>query len=278
MKVLATIVSYNPDVKLLDACISSIFNQVDKLVVYDNHSANIDEICAISNKYGNVFICKNEDNIGLPINYNRAASVATEEGYDWLLLLDQDSVLPNNLIEEYFRHAEDENVAIICPLFRDVNLYDENEFLDTIPKKEISTVERCISSASLNRVSTILELGGFDEKMFIDWVDYDYCKNVVLHGYKILQVNNCIIEHRIGNSKKIKVLWKEAIAYNHAPIRKYYFFRNRIYFARKYHLNVVRDFVFFRNMVKHFLILFFEEDKLKKVHMALKGMFDGLKL
>lgn len=278
IKVLATIITYNPDMDLLISDIESICNQVYGLIIYDNASNNVNEIEAVVNNYSNVKLIKNEKNLGLPVNYNRASKLAMQKECDWLLILDQDSIMPRDIIERFSEYSNDETIGIICPQFRDVNLYSEDEFLQIIPKERTSFVDQCISSASLNRVSLINEVGGFDEKLFIDQVDFDYCKNLLNHGYKILQVNDCIIEHSIGNSKFVSIFGKKEISYNHSPFRKYYFFRNRIYFARKYHITPIKDFSYFRCLLKHFIVLFYEENKLKKMKKAIKGIIDGFKL
>lgn len=277
-KVLASIITYNPDIPLLRKDISSICNQVSGIVIFDNCSSNVNEIEELASEFDNVTVVKNTKNVGLPKNYNRAAKLALKKGCEWLMILDQDSIMPSNIIERLSEYFNDKKVAIVCPQFRDVNLYSEEEFKKIIPDEDHSLVEQCISSASVNRVSIIKELGGFDEKLFIDQVDYDYCRNVREHGYNIIQVNDCIIDHSIGKSRYVKFFGKKLLTYNHSPIRKYYFFRNRIYFARKYHITPFNNIRFFTSLGSHFIALFYEENKKAKIKNALKGIKDGFKL
>ena len=270
--VLATIITFNPNISQLFENVQRIMSQVDDLVIYDNCSKNIEEI---KGKLSDVHIIQNDTNLGLPINYNRAVSLAKEKGYKWLLIMDQDTLIPDNLIEEYRKYMSLDNVAIICPRYRDINCISEEEFNKRIPDEPYNFVDRCISSASLNNVDIATEIGGFDEKMFIDYVDYDYCKNCINHGYKILEINTCVVEHQIGKSKIINFLGRKLVSYNHPPIRKYYFFRNRVYYARKYHENIIRVV---KSLLGHFIPLFYEENKSEKIKQALKGLIDGLKL
>ena len=276
--VLAAIITYNPDIALLKRTIGLMRGQVGYIAVYDNHSKNADEISAAASEYENVIFVGNPENLGLPVNYNRAAALAKEKNCDWLMILDQDSVLPDDIVERLSAYFGDKRNAIVCPRFRDVNLYSEAEFEALKPKEPYTKLEKCISSASVNRVSTILELGGFDEKLFIDQVDYDYCKNVRDHGYRIIQVNDCVIDHSIGKSKFVRFLGMKLVAYNHSPVRKYYFFRNRVYYARKYHITPLNNIRFFTSLVKHFIALFYEEDRSVKIKNAWKGIRDGFKL
>ena len=277
-KVLVSIITYNPDIPLLRKNIASICGQVSTVVIFDNNSSNVEDIKDLVAEFDNVYVIRNSKNVGLPKNYNRATVLAQKKNCDWLMILDQDSIMPSNIIERLSSYFNDDKVAIVCPQFRDINLYSEEEFKRILPKEDHSLVERCISSASINRVSILNELGGFDEKLFIDQVDYDYCKNVREHGYNIIQVNDCIIDHSIGKSRYVRFLGKKILSYNHSPIRKYYFFRNRIYYARKYHITPFNDIRFFTSLFSHFIALFYEENKKAKIKNAIKGFKDGLKL
>lgn len=269
---MAAVISYNPNIIQFCKNIRSIRSQVDELVIYDNHSDNIAEI---EHFLSDVHIIRNNFNIGLPINYNNAVKMAKSKGFQWLLIMDQDTLIPDNLIEEYQKYISWDKVAIICPQCCDINLSTKEEFMTGIPNKEFSYVNKCISSTSLNNVDIAIEIGGFDEKMFIDYVDFDYCRNCKDHGYKILRVNTCVIEHQIGKSRIISFLGKKLVCYNHPPIRKYYFFRNRVYYARKYHENI---FITAKSLLANFIPLFYEENKSKKIKQAIKGFFDGFKL
>lgn len=272
--VIGTIVSFNPDAELLLANIREITNQVEKLIIYDNASDNTSELKNLINNNDAIELIENKDNLGLPINYNKAAKRASQLGYEWLLIMDQDSVLPSNYIENAKKYMKEEGVAIICPRYRDVNIepYESEIPYDT----NFSYVERCISSGSICKVNTILECGGFDERMFIDYVDFDYCKTVRDKGFKILQLNDSIMEHRVGESQMVSLLGRPQIIYNHSPFRKYYYFRNKIYYARKHGISLRKQGRYYLQYIKHLILVFYEkEDKWKKIRAAFKGMRDG---
>lgn len=277
-KVLAVIVTYNPDINTLHNNLDALTPQVNHIIIYDNASDNKNDICDIVSKYDNLSIIYNSNNEGLPINYNRGLSYCIEKGYDWLLTMDQDTVVPKNLISNYKKVYDNNKVAIISPVLVDINIQTEDDVKRNLPHEEFSDIKYCISSASLNRVSILSELGGFDEKLFIDQVDFDYCRNVTNHGYTILRSNLSFISHQIGNGKIINLFGKKEVAYNHSPIRKYYFFRNRVYFARKYHITLFNEPVYYRNLLKHFIVLFYEKNKLIKIKQSIKGLLDGFKL
>lgn len=272
--ILAVIVTYNPDIFVLKQNIEALHSQVDKILICDNASDNTTAIADLVSEFDKVKIKKNKKNRGLPYNYNLALRYCTKKGYDWLLTMDQDTIVPSDMIEKYSSLFDDEDVAIISPRFRDDNTgqFDDDDNLDS----GVTEIKQCISSASLNRVSVMDKLGGFDERMFIDYVDYDYCRRVVDFGQKIVRVNDCVISHRVGNSQIVTILGRKVIAYNHSPSRKYYYFRNRVYFAKKHHVTPLNDPTYYKSMLRNFVVLFYEENKSDKIRNALKGMFIGL--
>ena len=278
-KVLTIVITYEPDTEKFIKNLCALYAQTQNIIIFDNGSSDASKIEKITDEFKGVRFFKNNKNIGLPKNYNRAAKYAYKNGFEWLLIFDQDTLMPADLLEKMLVYTDDESVAVIAPTYADVNLYSEEEIRAMSKKEGYSYVHQCISSGSLNRVSTLIELGGFDEQMFIDQVDFDYCKNAVTHGYKILQVNNCIIRHEIGNSRWVNLLGKKAIVYGHGPFRKYYFFRNKVYFARKYHLSLIKDRKYYINFFKYYLLLFYEkEDKWKKYRAAMKGFRAGFRM
>lgn len=275
-KCMSVVISYNPDPNDFINNVRKISKLDDIVIIIDNGSDNISlwELDII--RIENVKLLKNDSNLGLPINYNKAAKYAFKHKYEWMIIFDQDTTIPENFKEELVNYEPKDNVAIICPLFRDVNLYSEDEFKKIIPKDRFSSISECISSGSINRVSTIIELGGFDEKLFIDIIDFDYCKRVILNNYKIIQDNQIVIDHAIGKSRWVNFLGHRVIVYNHSALRKYYIVRNKMYYIRKYNYSIVSGRKRYISLIMSIIISFYEEHKIEKIKAAFKGLFDGL--
>jgi len=276
--VMATLITYNPDKDVLTDNLTALCGQIKKVLVYDNASDNIEDIRIVVNGFNNVILCENEDNEGLPLNYNRAAKIAEDEGYEWLLIMDQDTIVPPNLIESFMKYSEDGQVAIATPYIWSLNYQEEEEAYADIPDEPITIVDRCISSASMNRVSVIKELGGFKEFMFIDDVDTEFCKNVAKHGYKIIRVNECVIKHRLGAPYIKHILGRDITLSGYPAFRYYYIIRNHIYIARKYKTSFAEETFFLKNFVKWMVKFPLEDQTMTKYKMAIKGIKDGFKL
>ena len=271
----SVVVTYNPDIKLLTRNLDSLTQQVSSVFLYDNASKNRDEIIELVKNFPTVKLFLNDENLGLPINYNRATTEAKcGGGCEWLLTMDQDSQLPNDYIECASRYFIQDDIAIICPLERDDDITPANESHE----EACEFVERCISSGSLNRISTLEALGGFDEKMFIDMVDFDYCKTVRERGHKILRLNNCIMKHKIGRCEIISVFGKPKMIFNHSPLRRYYYFRNSIYYARKHAITFKKDKQFYMALMKGLILILYEKNGVRKFFMGLKGLLAGFRM
>ena len=118
-------------------------------------------------------------------------------------------------------------------------------------------------------------MGGFDEKLFIDQVDYDICLSMREKGYKIYEVGFIGFLHEIGEGKKKEFGKFQIKTWNHSPIRRYYGVRNAIWVAKKHNeLNTIRALL---GALKHIFIIFiFEENKWKKLKAGLRGLKDGI--
>src|SRR5437016_4565785 len=71
--------------------------------------------------------------------------------------------------------------------------------------------EHLITSGSI--INLAARTGGFDEHLFIDMVDIEYCYKSIAAGYKIIQFKNILLEHRLGTTvykKSVKNLQRTA--------------------------------------------------------------------
>ena len=86
-----------------------------------------------------------------------------------------------------------------------------------------------MASGNLVNAKAYKKIKGFNEDMFIDCVDFDFCLNMRKHGYQILQLNFVRLKHYLGNTVKKRFLGLTMYADNHSSMRKYYEVRNRHY-------------------------------------------------
>ena len=59
-------------------------------------------------------------------------------------------------------------------------------------------IDECITSAAFCNTEALSSVGGFDEKMFIDSVDFEICLNLRKHGYKIYRTDFVGLLHELS--------------------------------------------------------------------------------
>ena len=275
MSICAGIVLYNPDIDRLKENIEAIISQVGSVVLVDNGSDNLAEIRTLIQGFDSrLHIMAQGENKGIAAALNKILKYSSDNEYQWVITLDQDSVCPENIIKEYNKYIHLDDVAMIASRVVDRNANK----LEDVSGDELQYLDRCITSATLNRVSALLDVGGFDERLFIDFVDYDMCTRLRLKGYKIARHNGVKLLHEIGKSKDVKLFGRSFVVYNHSPMRRYYYTRNVLYYMKKYkeHINYKKE----RNdfIVRTMLVIIYEKNKWKNLKSIFKGIRDYKKL
>ncbi|PKL29108.1 MAG: glycosyltransferase family 2 protein [Spirochaetae bacterium HGW-Spirochaetae-2] len=272
-KIAAGIVLYNPDISRLQQNVETIVPQVEKLYIIDNNSKNIEQVEHTLKDYKKIIFLRNFENLGIAQALNQISLKAYQAGFEWLLTLDQDTVCPHDLVASYIPYIDDDFVGIICPQFKIVGQKTKLVDKETIP---LETVELCITSASLTRLLVWDFIEGYNNWLFIDGVDYDYCIRVRRAGYKILRVNHAVIDHQVGDPELIKLPFGLSIKiYNHSDFRNYYIVRNNIYLLKTYWKELHGFGWVFRLIYFEILKILFEKNKIKTIKSILKGLRDG---
>lgn len=283
MKILAGITLYEPDIARLDENLIAIHSQVKEVICIDNGSKNVEKIEKfINEKYPKVVFVKNQKNQGIAKALNQIFSYGKERGYEWVLTLDQDSISPRGMIDEYMyvlEKAKENNirVGIISPVIVDRNFDIEMESNQEKNDNQYKVIDKCITSASLTSVRTWEEVGGFWEYLFIDFVDHDFCAKCQKAQIIILRANRVQLLHELGNGVQYMFLGRRVTALNHTPFRKYYMVRNWLIYMHVH--KTVIDYKSLRNSYRFFYLktLLFEKQKIRKLQQMLKGRKDGKK-
>jgi len=164
-----------------------------------------------------------------------------------------------------------DNVFIACPTSKTGNLPDKH-------RKKGPLVDKltCITSGSLLNLKLTDTIGLHNEKLFIDLVDHELCLRAKDMGYRIVQVNNALMSHRLGKLGIRKFYPFTFYPTHHPPIRRYYKARNSLYVWKKYFFRypgyVLPGMARFLRMV--FEILLLERDKRKNFRMIFEGIRD----
>jgi len=119
-KTYAVIVTYKPDVEILEKCVNSLANQVAKLIIVDNTPGKC-QLLENFRKMQNVEIIYLNENYGIAYAQNVGIKRVLEENIDYILLSDQDTIYPLDYIEKMFKCFQEDKVAAAGPLFIDAH-------------------------------------------------------------------------------------------------------------------------------------------------------------
>lgn len=292
MMVAASIVTYNPELESLKQNLEALLDQVDVIFIVDNASDNISEIEAtVKNlKQFDIVIKKYEVNRGLAYALNEAFILADQYCCEWLITMDQDSSISEGYVEEcinIIKTNNDTKIGIVCPEVRDKNTYDANNTeLQQINRENLSKEVACITSGSFTNVKAGIACGGFDNSMFIDQIDYDFCFNLIRDGFSIYKSNKIFINHELGRTERKKFFGLEYLTTNHSSKRLYYIYRN-YFILRKKHCKQyeenqeVKEWFNkqgLRLLYRPVKILLSEKNKIHKLKSIISGVLDGIKI
>ncbi|MGT2832076.1 glycosyltransferase [Streptococcus halotolerans] len=268
MKLLAGIVTFNPDINRLQENFEAILPQVDKVIIVDNGSSNL---VNIQERCSQAEVIPLYSNKGIAAALNVIGNYAIDYQYDWFLTLDQDTVVESNLISIYKSYINLPNVGTLSCLYHDLN-QEKPKFTEA----DYQEMKYVITSASFMKTEAFKHSNKFDEWMFIDMVDFDINFEFQRLGYKIYRINQIGFIHEVGESSTFNFMGRIIYTSNHSAIRKYYRVRNSIYLYKKYGKNseTVNFLIQCRDeFVKIFL---FEKNKVKKLSAMIKGLKDGI--
>lgn len=280
----AVIVSYNPD-NSITLLYNSIKEQVGELIIIDNCSTEENSKKILEELSKEIKIIFNDKNLGVAAALNQAAEYAVKHNYKWLLTLDQDSeFLPytyDKMLNSYEKMEGKNKIMILAPSYKQIfeKSDDWKHYNDkkTINKKDIIWKQKILNltSGSLIKTESFKYVGFFDETLFIEQVDNDFCYRLKKAGYKIRVAQNIYFLHKIGNAENKYGI----IVRNHLPMRKYYLARNttimikRYFFAAPY--TTTRYFLG-GTILGWTKILLFEKNKFEKIKSGLKGFFEAI--
>jgi len=188
-KVLPVIVLYGQDftnshsIVVLDSYISDKSVLID-LFVYDNSPE-----CKYEEQFRyhnfNVRYIHDPSNAGVSKAYNSGANYAKAKSKEWILLLDQDTEFPANYIDSY-EHAVKKNsgVNLFAPVLKTKSdqimspcryFHKRGYWLKEIPGGNMDAEDYSpVNSGMLINLKAFFEVGGYNEKVKLDFADFQF--------------------------------------------------------------------------------------------------------
>ncbi|MGJ8668085.1 MAG: glycosyltransferase family 2 protein [Oceanococcus sp.] len=291
-QVAAVVVCFNPP-EGLEQRLACIAAQVDVLIVWDNGSDIAVEIPADLPSEKSVLM-RSESNLGIAAAQNRALNRATQLGARYSVLFDHDSIPDKDMVAVL--HAElkaaDDKTAVAVPRIR----YALADIKCRWPQAQASgwsfkfvyadsilaptVVDLAISSGMLLDLAVWKKLGGFDQSLFIDLVDTEYCLLLRKHGYQLIACAQAQLQHSLGDVDRKHIAGVKMYPTHHSVLRHFYINRNRWVLTGRYGLRFPAWLAYeWLGAAKLFLkTVLFEPQRGPKLYSMLKGNILGLKL
>jgi rhamnosyltransferase len=295
-KIVAIVVTFEPNVLSICSTLGNLIKQVDALVVVDNTPSGAAGLADYCQKSENLYLISFGENMGIAYAHNKGLEWAQELQAEYALLLDQDSVPTQDMVKILRNHFESSKqigliTAAVGPMLVDSNAgfcwhfvgkrfghpYRHTPNINNF-QHDFFEVNFLISSGSLISMEAINSLGGMRSDYFIDHVDTEWSLRARNAGYKLLGSQKASMFHSIGDDVKKLWFFKDRFIPFHSPLRNYYMFRNMLLMLRDIKISFSEKiFLISRQVLLATYFLIFAPERKKRLFLISIGFFHGLK-
>lgn len=290
-RVVAIVVTFNPDLVTVKALLDATRVQVAHVVVVDNGSqaecvTRLREACE-----GRAQLHALPENVGIAAAQNRGIQIARSRGATDVLLLDHDSVPDPDMVEQLCAAADElrgegATVAAVGPVIVDrqsgtaaplPQIVDGAVRFLPAPSDAPTRCEYLIASGTLIALPAFDMVGPFNESYFVDQVDIEWCLRASRMGLQSICEPRARLVHSIGD--EVVSFWflgRRQLAV-HGASRDYFYFRNSIRLIRSPDVPPPWRRFWMRRLFKLFVLqTLFIPPRLSRVKAMLRGTKDAL--
>jgi rhamnosyltransferase len=244
-RVASVTVTYNPEPGRLARQLEALRAQVDDVIVVDNGSSADGHAPDLG---AGVHAIDLGENAGVAKAFNVGMAEARRRGAAFVLLLDHDSIPAAGMVGCLRAAAEAslarrERLAAVGPRVvdaRDAVDYPfirlgwlRNRHLRCDGSSGAVSCDFLISSGCLIPIQALDAVGNFEEDLFVDSVDFEWCSRARHRGFMLYGVCDAELDHQLGDERRDIGGAGRLIV--HSPERIYYMTRNRVrLYGRRY--------------------------------------------
>ena len=275
------IILYFPELENVLKTIDILLSENVSIIIVDNTPNHEEiEIKKIELDNENIKYIPLFENKGIATSQNIGIEVAKSiKGITHILLLDQDSIIEKKFVKLlYSEYINISNIGIkisvLSPTLIDIKngepykkkkLKDYNTFFIT---------DKTSSSGSLISISSFNIVGGFEDDLFIDLVDSEWCWRSSSLGLNVCVSKKIKMQHSIGETNHVFFGYKIIVS---APFRYFYQYRNWIrLLSRSYVPLEWKVKTTLKNSINLFLIPLKEKHGISYLKNMLKGIKESI--
>jgi rhamnosyltransferase len=283
--ILSVIICFHPNVKKLNRLITSIEAGVGQIILFNNGGLDESELIIKSSK---VIVESRGQNIGLAAALNIGCDIAVKNGIKFLIAFDQDSnpgegMIPILQAELLEWHAKDPRVVAIGP-----QLVDERggkrvtspfvQFrrfgFNKWSGDGVQSVSQLITSGCMIDLRIWDKTNRFDDKLFIDFVDNNWCWRMIRKGHIILGTTSVSMPHEISERIEKRINFSTN---TYSPERRYFQVRNAVYHLFYESLSMAQKIYVLKALVVTFTSAqISDEYRMRSILQCLRGLLHGV--
>lgn len=279
------IICFHPEMEKVNRLIKIIELDVDQIIILNNGGIDINSLAVES---GKVRVESQDKNIGIAAALNVGCDIATRCGCRFIVSFDQDStpgknMIPN-LLKEYLAYeAAGQKVAAVGPQLIDVR-NGQPAFIPFVKftsywyeewvEEGTHPVSQLITSGCLVNLGVWADGNKFNEELFIDFVDNNWCWRVIKKGYVILGTNRANMAHEISD----QITKKNRYSLNrYGSTRRYFQARNAVHHIFYEDLLIAQKLYVLKSLVAMLVsILFSDLKSMQSLRQYIRGVFHGV--
>ncbi len=281
-----------PDSAALDFLLCSLLEQAQCVFLVDN-GGSAAYLSPLPNELARVHYMDMGGNAGLGAALNKGMPAARAAGLRYVITFDQDSAPGPGMVAAlldglHALQSDDPACAAVGPLFHDKRedgihyfpVYREAEGgIKVIPGAEVAglqEVDVLITSGMLVDYNAWANGLLYEEGLMVDYTDTDWCFRARAAGRRLFVLPSVGMPHALSDTPPVRVMGVHLLRYT--PVRRYYYFRNTVYFVRRPYVSPAWR----RRLLAGLLVrlgsnLFIDEQRLRGLSMSLKGLWHGLR-
>lgn len=257
-----------------------------KIIIVDNNSS--EDLSTLETTYPQVILIKNTDNLGYTGGNNIGISKASELGFKYCWILNNDTTVDPlsleimiNALEANTRlsavtnlilYSDDTSLSWFAggiikngiPAIR--GYFEKTERINATDPIIIEDTDYLSGCSFVSQTDTLTKINGFDENYFCYVEDIDISLKLINSDFQIAYIPNAVIYHKVSRATG-----------NYSPVKFYYKHRNMIYFLRKFNNPKSQIIKWWGSSLYAAASLFIKHRKYKTSWYLLRGLYDALR-